>query len=199
MNLTLSAAQGLMQLATWIVPPSRDGWQAAMRGEFAAIENSGQALSWSAGCLAAALGWRLTAEAPLIAGAVAASLAVKAIYVLWFFTTDVSTVAWMTRSAWLLSGLIALSCALLTTMNPRRKWLIGLAFPLVYDGGQWAAFMLTPIWTTPLAWQGNNPPLPAIFLLLPGFAWQMAPGLFGALAAGGLVRTISRGCTQTSR
>lgn len=199
MNPSLSVARGLMRLAQWITPPSRDGWKAAMQGEFAAIEGRGQALSWSAGCLTTALGWRLTVEAPLVAGMIAAALAVKAVYLAWFWTADVSTAAWVAQSAWVTGGLVVVACAAMTALKPRRMWLIGLAFPLLHDGGQWLAFMGEAIGSAPFAWRDNNPQLPTLLLVLFALALQAGPGLVSALTAGGLARAIRRRGVQASR
>lgn len=192
MNPRVCLAKGLMRMARWMAPPSRDGWKAAMQGEFATIEDSGQALSWSAGCLTTALGWRLAVEAPLIAGLIAAALAVKAVHLAWFWTADVSTSAWVAQSAWVTGGLVVVACAAMTTLKPRRMWLISLAFPLLHDGGQWLAFMGEAIGSAPFAWRDNNPQLPTLLLVVPALFWQAAPGLIGALTAGGLLRTMKR-------
>lgn len=63
MSLTHALAEQLQRAAGAIAPVERAEWSRAMAGEFAAIEEDSRALAWSAGCLAAAAGWRLRAEA----------------------------------------------------------------------------------------------------------------------------------------
>ena len=76
MSLLSAVAELLQRGAQAAAPRERAEWSRAMAGEFASLEDDRRALAWSAGCLAAALGWRLRAEAVYL-------LALAAILVGW--------------------------------------------------------------------------------------------------------------------
>lgn len=63
MTLLLPLARLTMRWAAAAAPRDRTIWVRAMRAEFDAISDGGQALGWAAGCLAAATGWRFYVEA----------------------------------------------------------------------------------------------------------------------------------------
>lgn len=189
MTVSLVVARILNRATLRIAPPSRAAWKTAMAGEFAAIDDGGQALSWASGCLMTAVGWRVLAEGPLIAGMVVAALGIKAVYLAWFWTADVSAASnWVATAGLLITGLVAAACALLTLMRPRRAWLIGSLFPLAYDGGQWIAFLWPALLEAPLSSSGNSPAMPTLVLGLESVVLQAAPGLAAALAVYGLIR-----------
>lgn len=180
MTLMCSVSRGMMHLAEKIAPPSRNGWKAAMQGEFAAIKNGGQALSWSAGCLGAALGWRIARETPFVAAVILASVAAYLAYMVLFWTTDYSvghSPILMVRQQ---QACIAAVCLICGLAWPQRAAFTALAIPLSFGGGAFLQFVWSQVLTLE-AYPGYHA-WSVWYSVLSAVVTEVWPGAAGALA-----------------
>ncbi|WP_395946035.1 hypothetical protein [Brevundimonas sp.] len=194
MNLMLSAAQGMMRLARRIAPASRDDWKAAMQGEFSMVGDARQALSWSAGCLATALGWRIAHEAPPVAGIILASIGAYLAYLALFWTTDYSTSDLpflMVRQQQACIAAAGLICGLIW---PDRALLTAVAIPSGFSGGGFLQFAWVDV-LTPREGHSGYREWGVWSSLVPAFVLEIWPGVAGALA-GFVIAKILRGATM---
>lgn len=181
MSLTLSVARSVMRLSEMAAPPSKDGWKAAMQSEFALIKDGGQALSWSVGCLTAALGWRIVSETPFVAAMTVASLASYFGFMLLFWTTDYSAADASFPMMWQQAGCVALVCLVCSLAWPSRALLIALLITLSFGGGQFLQFQLAHVIAPHEAYAGYRE-VSVWGGVLIGLALEIWPGALGALA-----------------
>ncbi len=80
MNLHHQIARFVMHMAMIVAPSKRSVWIQAMNGELCAMEDTGETLKWSAGCLLTAIGWRIRSEAFYILGLAFVPLAFHRIF-----------------------------------------------------------------------------------------------------------------------
>ena len=74
MTRLLPLAGLIMRWTAAAAPRDQGVWVRAMRAEFDAIRDGGQAVGWAAGCLAVALGWRLRVEAGYVIALILVSI-----------------------------------------------------------------------------------------------------------------------------
>lgn len=140
MSAPLVIARSVMRTVHWIVPRERSEWLAAMVGEFSEIQSPHAALSWAAGCLVAALGWRLRDELPYATAAVCAWSASTAAYLAWWWLTPPqSNLIWVT-----LAQQVAIVCATLglSLTFPRRALLSGIVIVMSSSFGALPRFVV---------------------------------------------------------
>lgn len=191
MNLMLFLSRGMMQLAAKLAPPSRNGWKAAMQGEFAAIQEEGRALSWSAGCLGAALGWRIARETPFMAAVILASAVAYLAYMALFWMTDYAVGDSLSLMMWRQQACIAAVCLICSLAWPRRAAFIALAIPLSFGGGAFLQFVWNDVLTPRAAYPGYHAGSAwySAFSAVVGEVW---PGAAGALAGVFIARAWRR-------
>lgn len=180
MNLMLSFARSMMRLAGKIAPSSKDSWKAAMQSEFAQIEDGGEALSWSAGCLTAALGWRLVSEASFVAAIILASATAYFAFLILFWTTDFSAAGAAFPMAGRQAVCVALACLVCSLVWPGRALLIAALVTLSYGGGQFIQFHLVQVLAPREAYAGYHD-VSAWSGVLVALAIEICPGALGSL------------------
>jgi hypothetical protein len=160
MSLLHALAESLQRAAGAIAPAERAEWSRAMAGEFAAIEDDRRSLAWSAGCLAAALGWRLRAEVVYLL-ALAAILAGWR-WVLWVemmtWEWPPSTMFWMRLSNMAPLAVVAFALSL---YRPGRALLTAFAVVALTEGAAMVQFLEAAMprmgshWTSVVWWTGS--------------------------------------------
>lgn len=175
MSLVHALAALLLSAAQAVAPRERADWSRAMAGEFAAIEDGRPALAWSAGCLAAALGWRLRAEAVYL-------LALAAILVgwrwvlfagMWTWELPPSTMFWMDATGVVPKAAVAFA---LTLYRPNRALLTATAVVGLGEGAAMVGFLsgaiphMGPSWTDVVGLTGGF----VLFNTWPSFAGAAA-------------------------
>jgi len=195
MTLEAFVARPLMALAAAFAPPSRAEWTQAMRQEFDALPGGQGAVGWAAGCVGAALGWRIRSEAPFaltLSATVVACWWVSA--QIFFFLVDwlhPKGISWMPAFSITENLLRGGVCFGLAFVWPRRAVLTGLTLPMVWGFGA------LPVWlwltagdaiADPWASAGNHPAIPTILFPLMFLGQEIWASLLGAACGWGASR-----------
>lgn len=193
MTAQSAIARPLMALAIALAPASRTDWSQAMQREFEALDGAPGSLSWAAGCLAAALGWRLKAEMPFGLGFIVVVLSGSWIFCPMIFELmyPVFEPHWMVPVSNALLALKAFSCFLLAAAWPRRAAFAGLIVPLVWQDGTMPDFFLTflkPAFSNPWARLSNQPDTLTVVYAFQFLFDEMWPCLLAAALGWSLAR-----------
>ncbi len=146
MMIEASMARALMWVTGLLTPASRSEWRAAMAREFEAMDGGAGSLGWAAGCLCAATGWRLRAEAAFLSALAGAFAATSILIGLLFFAVveafRTSDMSWMLAFTIGQHAVLGLACLTLALIWPRRAPLIGVMVPLTAASGAMGGFLL---------------------------------------------------------
>lgn len=188
MTVEAPAARLLMWLAGIVTPARKAEWRTAMESEFEALAGGAGSLGWAVGCVGAALGWRLRAEAVFLATLAVVVLAATVLYsalfpfvVEAFRTSDMSWMDAVTVGQHMLLGGF---CFALAMTWPRRAALIGLVLPLTVSSGSIPGFALVILTHE----AGAFPTLDAIGSALMFLGMEMWSSLLGAALGWAIAR-----------
>ena len=191
MTFEASAARVLMWIAGVLTPASKAEWRTAMETEFQALDDGRGSLGWAAGCLGAALGWRLRAEIVFLAALASTIVVTGWITGLIFFAVidhaDLGGFSWLpvfTAAQQISYGLVCFGLALFW---PGRAALIGFAVLLTVMGAAMGSFFLSIVFRD----GATGPTLSAVGDGLMFLGMEMWSSLLGA-ALGAVVMTFRR-------
>lgn len=193
MTLEASVARPLMALAAALTPASRADWSRAMRQEFEALPDGHGALGWAAGCVGAALGWRIRAEMPFGFGFVVAVLTGSWLLfpLIFHLMYPVFAPDWVGPVSTANTTLRALTCFALALAWPRRAILAGLFVPLLWQDGAMPRFFLVmfePVFSNPWVRPSNHPEVLTALYAFQFLFDEMWPCLIGAALGWGASR-----------
>lgn len=190
MTLLLPLARLTMRWAAAAVPRDRTVWVRAMRAEFDAIGDGGQALGWAAGCLAVAIGWRLWAEAGYVIALVLVSISWPFVMMYGVPVLDRlpfgDWLFWAGLTGNLSVGLLAMALAI---YRPDRAILTVVAVTLVTIGTPFL-IILPPLVMASLQPQNVQSLWPNVVNAMMMIASVLSPGIVGAALGWGISRWI---------
>ena len=180
MTFEAFVARLLMRFAGVVTPARKAEWRTAMESEFEALAGGSGSFGWAAGCVGAALGWRLRAEAVFLITLAAVVMVASVLYTALFLfvveafrTSDMSWMAAFTVGQHVLLGAF---CFILAMTWPRRAAVIGLVLPLTVSSGSMPGFA----WVILNHEGGTFPTLEAFGSALMFLGGEMWSSLLGA-------------------
>ena len=188
MTRLLPLAELIMGWTAAAAPRDRGVWTRAMRAEFDAISDGGQALGWAAGCLAVAIGWRLWAEAGYVIALVLVSISWPYVMVYGVPVLDRlpfgSWLFWAGLTGNLSVGLLAMALAI---YRPDRAILTVFAVTLVTIGTPFL-IILPPLVMASIQPQNVQSSWPNVVNAMMMIATILRPGIVGAALGWGISR-----------
>lgn len=188
MTRLLPLAGLIMRWTAAAAPRDQGVWVRAMRAEFDAIRDGGQAVGWAAGCLAVALGWRLRVEAGYVIALILVGIGWP--YIMAYGVPVLDQLpfgSWLFRVGLAGNLAVGLLAMMLAIYRPDRAILTVFAVTLVTIGTPFLT-ILPPLVTASLQPQNIQSSWPNVVNALVMIATILRPGIVGAAIGWGISR-----------